>query len=236
MLNILKVGCSKSQPQSQPKSRQGMNWRELGKAYQVFMTNPAKGIRHILAAGRHSYWQKLVMARLHRQAKFIVDREVIVDLDALSQLPADTLGGAYARHMFAQGFTTDSFADNDQDTVFEKRLGIAHDVHHIMTGFDSSPIGEFGLAAFMLVQYRDLLNVFVLSWVPWSMLGNVRWIPKLTAALWRGFVGGWCSRSLAAYPFEDNWHKSILEVRRELGILTIDHPLENSQNSFDRIK
>jgi ubiquinone biosynthesis protein Coq4 len=221
MLHILKVDRSKPQLQSQPKSRQGMNWRELGKAYQVFMTDPAKGIRHILAAGRHSYWQRLVMARLRRQAKFIVDQEVNIDLHALSQLPPNTLGGAYARHMFAQGFTTDSFADNDQDTVFEQRLGIAHDVQHVITGFDSSPIGEFGLAAFMLVQYRDLLNVFVLSWVPWSMIGNFRAIPQLMATLWRGFSGGWRSRSLAAYPFEDNWHKTILEVRRELHIPAI---------------
>ncbi len=216
MLNILK-------PCQMPK---GINWREVGKAYQVFMRDPAKGILHILAAGRHSYWQKLVIARLRRQAKLIADKEVsiafgasgAIDLNSLSQLPADTLGGAYARHMLAQGFTADSFIDNDQDTVFDKRLGIAHDVQHIMTGFDSSPIGEFGLAAFMLVQYRDLLNVFVLSWVPWSMIGNIRWIPKLTAALCRGFIGGWQSQPLVAYPFEDNWHKSLLEVRQELRI------------------
>jgi ubiquinone biosynthesis protein Coq4 len=214
MLNILKP-CQSKTP---PKEPTGINWREVGKAYQVFMRDPAKGILHILAAGRHSYWQKLVIARLRCQAKLIADQEISIDLNSLSQLPANTLGGAYARHMFAQGFTADSFIDNDQDTVFDKRLGIAHDVQHIMTGFDSSPIGEFGLAAFMLVQYRDLLNVFVLSWVPWSMIGNVRWIPKLTAALWRGFIGGWQSQPLAAYPFEDNWHKSLLEVRQELQI------------------
>jgi ubiquinone biosynthesis protein Coq4 len=89
-------------------------------------------------------------------------------------------------------------------------------VQHIITGFDSSPIGEYGLAAFMLVQYCDLLNVFVLSWVPWSAIGNFRSIPKLFKSLSRGFVGGWCSFPLVAYPFEDNWHKSIVEVRQEL--------------------
>jgi ubiquinone biosynthesis protein Coq4 len=204
------------------QSPSGINWRELAKAYQVFMHDPAKGIRHILAADRHSYWQKLVITRLRRQAKLIADKEVSIDLNSLIQLPADTLGGAYARHMFAQGFTIDSFIDNDQDTVFDKRLGIAHDVQHIMTGFDSSPIGEFGLAAFMLVQYRDLLNVFVLSWVPWSMIGNVHRIPKLTVTLWRGLLGGWQSKPLVAYPFEDNWHKSILEVRQELQIPQIN--------------
>jgi ubiquinone biosynthesis protein Coq4 len=197
-----------------------INWRELRKAYQVFMTNPAQGILYILAAGRYSRWNAWMMTRLRRQAKSIVDREVHIDLDALSKLPPDTLGGAYARHMYAQGFRIDAFADNEKDTIFERRLGISHDVQHIITGFDSSPIGEYGLAAFMLVQYGDLLNVFVLSWVPWSAIGNFRSIPKLFKSLWRGFVGGWYSCPLVAYPFEDNWHKSIVEVRQELKIPT----------------
>lgn len=34
------------------------------------------------------------------------------------------------------------------------------------------------------------LNVFVLSWVPWSAIGNFRSIPKLFKSLLRGFVGG----------------------------------------------
>jgi ubiquinone biosynthesis protein Coq4 len=195
-----------------------INWQELRKAYQVFMTNPAQGILHILAAGRYSRWNAWMMARLRRQAQSIVDREVHIDLAALSQLPPDTLGGAYARHMYAQGFTIDAFADKEKDNIFERRLGISHDVQHIITGFDSSPIGEYGLAAFMLVQYGDLLNVFVLSWVPWSAIGNFRSIPKLFKSLSRGFVGGWCSFPLVAYPFEDNWHKSIMEVRQELKI------------------
>jgi ubiquinone biosynthesis protein Coq4 len=195
-----------------------LNWQELRKAYQVFMTNPAQGILHILAAGRYSRWNAWMMARLRRQAESIVDREVHIDLAALFQLPPDTLGGAYARHMYAQGFTTDAFADKEKDTIFERRLGIAHDVQHIITGFDSSPIGEYGLAAFMLVQYGDLLNVFVLSWVPWSAIGNFRSIPKLFKSLSRGFVGGWRSSPLVAYPFEDNWHKYIVEVRQELKI------------------
>jgi ubiquinone biosynthesis protein Coq4 len=211
------VSINKNRSQRPPR---GINWAEVGRAYGSFMADPAKGILHILAAGRHSRWQKLVMARLRCQAKPIVDRPVNIDLEQLIQLPVDTLGGAYARHMLANGFTVDSFVDSE-DSPFEHRLAVAHDVQHILAGFDSSPIGEFGLAAFMLVQYRDLLNVFVLSWVPWSMIGNPLWIPRLLAALYRGFVGGWRSRPLAAYAFEDNWQRPLKEVRRELRIADV---------------
>jgi ubiquinone biosynthesis protein Coq4 len=97
-------------------------------------------------------------------------------------------------------------------------LAIAHDAQHIITGFDSSPLGEFGLAAFMFVQYGNLLNLFVLSWTPWFAIGNWKSIPQLIANLGRGFIGGWRSRALVAYPYERNWHKLIDRVRQELRI------------------
>jgi ubiquinone biosynthesis protein Coq4 len=193
-------------------------WKELRKAYQMFMIDTSQSILHILAAGHNSRWQAWVIARLRRQAHLIVEREVTIDLVALHQLPPDTLGGAYARHMMAHGFNAEAFADPERGTKFERRLGIAHDVQHIITGFDTSPVGEYGLAAFLLVQYGDLLNVFVLSWVPWSAIGNPQRIPKLIKALWQGFMGGWRSAPLVAYPFEDNWDKLLTTVRQELKI------------------
>jgi ubiquinone biosynthesis protein Coq4 len=211
---VLMVTLTKTRSQRSPR---GINWSEVRLAYGSFMADPSQGILHILAAGRHSRWQKMVMGRLRCQAQQIADRPVSIDLQELVQLPADTLGGAYARHMLANGFTPDAFVD-EQDDPFDHRLAVAHDVQHILTGFDSSPIGEYGLAAFMLVQYGDLLNVFVLSWVPWTMLGNPHWISKLSAALYRGFINGWRSRPLVAYAFEDNWHRPLRDVRRELRI------------------
>jgi ubiquinone biosynthesis protein Coq4 len=201
------------------RRKQGMNWGELWQAYRAFMPNPAQAILHILAAGRYSRWQRWVLKRLSRQAVAICDWVVIIDLAQLMELPPDTLGGAYARHMVQQGFTPDTFinADLDKDP-FEQRLAIAHDVHHIITGFDSSPLGEFGLAAFVFVQYWDLLNLFVLSWTPWFALGNWKSIPQLIANLTHGFIGGWRARALVAYPYECNWHNSIVQVRQELRI------------------
>jgi ubiquinone biosynthesis protein Coq4 len=206
-------------PSAYRQMPQGINWRKVWQAYRVFMPNSAQGILHILAAAEYSRWQKWVVRRLSRQAAPIQDWEVTIDLDELNKLPPDTLGGAYARHMIQQGFDPDTFINGDPNVLpFDRRLAISHDVQHIIAGFDSSPIGEFGLAAFTLVQYWDMLNVFVLSWVPWFMMGNWRSIPQLFIALYRGFTIGWRSRPLVAYPFEIYWDKPILEVRRELRI------------------
>lgn len=56
--------------------------------------------------------------------------------------------------MIAQGFNPETFVtEDDNDDWLAQRLGLSHDVFHIITGFDATPIGEFGVAAFVLVQW-----------------------------------------------------------------------------------
>lgn len=196
----------------------GINWPELRAAYRAFLSDPAAGIRHILAAGRRSQWQRWVEQRLERQASHLAHRTISVDLNTLVQLPPDTLGGAYARHMIRYGFDPETFiADEAQSEWVRQRIAISHDIYHIYTGFDAAPIGEFGVAAYTLVQYRDLLNVFVLSFVPLS-LTNPLWTMPLLRALWRGFRMGVRGRAAIAYPPELNWDKPLAIVRQELGL------------------
>lgn len=209
------------QPCSKPCRRlplSGINWSELGAAYRNFLSDPAAGILHILAAGRHSQWQRWVERRLERQATHLADRLISVDLDALVQLPPDTLGGAYARHMLRYGFNPEVFTTDEANGEWlRQRTAISHDIYHVYTGFDASPIGEFGVAAYTLVQYRDLLNVFVLSFVPLS-LTNPLWTVPLLRAIWRGFRMGMRGRTAIAYPPEHNWEKPLVIVRQELGL------------------
>jgi hypothetical protein len=47
-----------------PSPLSGINWSELAAAYRAFLNDPAAGILHILAAGRHSQWQRRVERRL----------------------------------------------------------------------------------------------------------------------------------------------------------------------------
>lgn len=214
-----------SQLQALPKRRHtsnfplaGINWAELWAAYRVFLSDPAAGILHILAAGQPSQWQRWVEQRLERQASHLAYRTISVDLDALVQLPPDTLGGGYARHMLRYGFDPEVFMTDEANSEWlRQRTAISHDIYHIYTGFDASPIGEFGVAAYTLVQYCDLLNVFVLSFVPLS-LTNPLWTVPLLRAMARGFRMGMRGRTAIAYPPELNWEKPLAIVRQELGL------------------
>jgi len=199
----------------------GMNWTELWRAYGVFLNNPSQGILHILAAGENSNWVMWVNARLRKQARRLETAVITIDIPQLLKLPADTLGGAYARHLTEQGFDPEAFVRSTQQDWLDYRLAVSHDVHHVITGFNGSPVGEFGLAAFVLLQYRDLLNSFVLSFVPWYMMGHILQVPQVIAAVLRGLRMGMQCRAIVAYPFESHWHKSLIDVRRDLG-LTVD--------------
>jgi ubiquinone biosynthesis protein Coq4 len=194
----------------------GVNWREVGLAYKTFLGSASAGIRHILQAQRHSQWQRWVNRRLARQATHLTGRTITIDLDQLLQLPADTLGGAYARHMLSLGLDPNAFLFPEDDWL-DQRTAIGHDIFHIIAGFDAKPLGEFGVAAFTLVQYYDMLNVFVLSFVPLS-LTNPIWTLPLLRNLVRGFRMGLASKPVVAYPVEDNWAKPLSLVRQELGI------------------
>ncbi len=199
-----------------PSLLAGINWREVRLAYRTFLRNPGVGIRHILQAQRQSNWQRWVYARLAVQAAHLEGRTIAIDLNELVKLPADTLGGAYARHMMGLGLDPNAFSFEDDDWL-EQRTSVGHDIFHIIAGYDASPIGEFGVAAFTLVQYRDLLNVFVLSFVPLS-LTNPLWTFPLLRAIVRGFRMGKTSQPVVAYAVENNWDKPLSRVRYELGI------------------
>ena len=194
----------------------GVKWREVALAYQTFLGNPGIGIRHILQAQRQSQWQRWVNDRLAQQAAHLSGRTIAIDLAELSQLPSDSLGGAYARHMVRLGLDPNAFSFPEDDWI-EQRTSVGHDIFHIIAGYDANPVGEFGVAAFTLVQYRDLLNVFVLSFVPLS-LTNPLWTVPLLKAIVRGLRMGQVSKPVVAYPVEDNWDKPLSLVRRELGL------------------
>jgi hypothetical protein len=194
----------------------GINWREVALAYKTFLGSASTGIHHILRAQRRSVWQQWVNRRLARQAAHLTGRTIAIDLAQLAQLPPDSLGGTYARHMIGLGLDPKAFVTAEDDWL-DQRTAIGHDIFHVIAGYDASPVGEFGVAAFTLVQYGDLLNVFVLSFVPIS-LTNPLWTWPLLRALVRGFRMGRSSQPVVAYPVEDNWAKPLWIVRQELGI------------------
>lgn len=204
-------------PQSPSTGWGGIRWAELAQAYRVFLSHPTDSIHHILVAGQDSAWQQWVHRRWVRQAGHLQNADLTIDLAQLAQLPADTLGGAYARHMLQLGLDPDEFFrdGNAQTDWIGRRASLCHDVHHIITGFDASSRGEFGVAAFNLVQYGNLLNVFVLSFLPLQLMRDPLSFWAVLRGIWLGIR---CNQPIFGYAFEQRWQVPLREVRHELGL------------------
>jgi ubiquinone biosynthesis protein Coq4 len=143
------------------------------------------------------------------------------NLDALLQYPKDSLGYAYASSMKQAGFQTlAAEVEIDSDTSYvENRWQQTHDIWHIITGFDTSEIGEIGLQAFYLAQFQlPLASMLIAN----ALIATTLWQPEvlspLLSAIARGGEMGQTVKPLIAQKWEEAWEKPVSVWQAELNV------------------
>ena len=147
-------------------------------------------------------------------------RPAPIDLDALEQLPAGSLGQCYASQLKSQGLTPDTLIDStpiasDQEFVVH-RLKETHDIVHVLTGFGVDGVGEIGLQAFNLAQNRSPVAVLLMFGVMLQALKEDEPLEEWLHAISRGFEMGLKADCVVACKLEDGWEKPLSEWRAEL--------------------
>ena len=147
-------------------------------------------------------------------------RPAPIDLDALEQLPAGSLGQCYASQLKLQGLTPDTLIDpapitSDQEFIIH-RLKETHDIVHVLTGFGVDGVSEIGLQAFNLAQNRSPLAVLLIFGGMLKTLQEDEPLEELLHAISRGFEMGLKAECVVAYKLEEAWHKPLSEWRAEL--------------------
>jgi ubiquinone biosynthesis protein Coq4 len=167
-------------------------------------------------------------------AALICDRYIppAHDLEALLTYPQDSLGYIYAATMKKTGFDPNLHAgmtaESDAQYV-ELRLSQTHDIWHIITGFDTSPIGEIGLQAFHLPQFPyPLATMLIANSLISTTLFTPQELPKLLMSITQGFQMGKSAKSLFAQKWEQNWEKPLIQWQTELNI----QPIRNSADKL----
>jgi ubiquinone biosynthesis protein Coq4 len=112
-------------------------------------------------------------------------------------------------------------AKSDAEYV-ELRLSQTHDLWHIITGFDTSVVGEIGLQAFHLPQFpyplaTMLVGISLIS----ATLKEPEMLPKLLEAIVQGFQMGKTAKPLFAQKWEEGWEKPLAQWQTELNIQLI---------------
>ena len=147
-------------------------------------------------------------------------RPAPIDLNALEQLPAGSLGQCYSSQLISQGITPDTLIDpapitSDQEFIVH-RLKDTHDIVHVLTGFGIDAEGEIGLQAFNLAQNRSPLAVLLIFGGMLKTLQDDRPLEALLHAISRGFEMGLKAECVVACKLEDAWERPLSEWRAEL--------------------
>lgn len=145
-----------------------------------------------------------------------------VDFEALRALPADTLGGAYARFLDTHGLDPDLFQAPPGLPVasgyIAQRMRQTHDIWHVVTGYTPAVEGELAVLAFTYAQTGMPSAALI------SALGTLRFCLKI-----RGLVGrvrqayrrGKATPFLGNVAWEEMWTWRLDTVRSHLGVAPI---------------
>ncbi|MBW4683726.1 MAG: ubiquinone biosynthesis protein [Komarekiella atlantica HA4396-MV6] len=146
------------------------------------------------------------------------------DLEALLQYPKDSLGYTYASSMKQSGFQTlAAEVEIDSDTSYvENRWQQTHDIWHIITGFDTSEIGEIGLQAFYLAQFQlPLASMLIANALISITLFQPEVLSPLLGAIAKGWQMGQTAKPLIAQKWEEAWEKPVKVWQLELNVQPI---------------
>ncbi|MAS28825.1 MAG: hypothetical protein CMN97_11375 [Synechococcus sp. NAT40] len=144
------------------------------------------------------------------------------DLQALSELPDDTLGHAYAGMIRRMNYDPEFFRPRDTSSEalwLTQRIATTHDIHHVIAGFNTEPAGESGVLAITATQIGFpayvLLNLL-------ASFKSVRFQPAELEAISCGIAHGnrigLEAAPLVVQKWEEGWDKPLNEWRQELGV------------------
>ena len=150
----------------------------------------------------------------------------VVDTAKLVQLPQETLGYQYARHLKQNQIQPLEISPDLEaeaaNNPFALRFTATHDLFHVLLGFDTTYAGETGVFSFAVAQnYSAMLRI--IEPIALSVVCLAR--PHKILQIWKCYrLGkrlGKQAKCLLVYPFEKDWARPLAEVRADLGLTTL---------------
>ncbi|MCG8424968.1 MAG: ubiquinone biosynthesis protein COQ4 [Proteobacteria bacterium] len=163
------------------------------------------------------------MRRLLRERPEIGPEQV--DFDALRLLSADTLGGAYVRHLDNHGLsispelTATRFTDDVDVAYLIRRWRQTHDIVHTLLGVGTSGHEEVLVHAFSWGQLKLPVSAMIMFFGSIKhMLLERRW-NALRRGLYQAYRSGRRAAPLLPVVWEDLWTEPIDAVRERFFIV-----------------
>lgn len=151
------------------------------------------------------------------------------DLGQLLTSPQNSLGYIYAKTMKKSGFDPNLHADmtTESDAKYvQLRLSQTHDIWHIITGFNTSEVGEIGLQAFYLAQLPSpLAAILVANSLIYNTLIAPEELSSLLDMIMKGLDMGRRANALFPQKWEEAWDRPLTEWQSGLNIQPIQSKL-----------
>ncbi len=157
---------------------------------------------------------------------------LLEDRPALAAAPPASLGRIYLAFLEANdlrlGHIMDlvaEFSDRRREDVprawFRRRTAAAHDLRHVLTGYDASHLGEYCNLCFRFAQtgHRGVGVLIVFAAVVLLAEGNLR-VFSAGLEAWRR---GRRSAAIDVFPWEDYLRAPLAEARAALGLSPATH-------------
>ncbi|MGA7935167.1 MAG: hypothetical protein WCA35_16585 [Kovacikia sp.] len=128
----------------------------------------------------------------------------IFEVEQLKQLPAGTLGRGLADFLEQQQLTP---------IVTGPRRKQLHDSVHVLTGYDTDPIGEAEVQAFLLGAKFHPLQIILGLGIGY-ILSREGFSPAVRQRLWQAYRRGWnATFDVDSWQPEQQWQLSLVQVR-----------------------
>jgi ubiquinone biosynthesis protein COQ4 len=146
--------------------------------------------------------------------------ESTLDMDYLRSLPKESLGKQFTAfidgHKLNPLFYPMHDVRSNEDYIGRRYLQ-THDVWHVILGVPPDVMGELELLAFSFAQFRWPIAPFLISGFMFAQIfKSPLKVSKMMEVVFRGYTEGQSSKPFLPIRWEDNWERSVIDLRKEL--------------------
>ncbi|MEO2167355.1 MAG: Coq4 family protein [bacterium] len=147
------------------------------------------------------------------------------DVEELSSLPGGTLGREFARYLVDNELDANLLRESafigahrarGEDVGYLAERGFQlHDLFHVLTGYDTTPLGEVRVVSFTVAQIPAPYPAMIIATRPLQMvLYRPELLPPVMDAISEGWSLGRRAKPLMGVHWEEYWERPLSDLRQ----------------------
>lgn len=154
----------------------------------------------------------------------------IPDVAQLAGLPDGSLGKEFERYLTSNDLDVNLLRESAFIQAHQKRgddVGYLaergfqlHDLFHVLTGYDTTPLGEVRVVSFTVAQAPAPYPAMIIASRPLQMvLYRPQLLPFVMDAITDGWALGRKAKPLLGVHWEEQWNRPLTEIREEYDLV-----------------